>query len=286
MINNTNVRSVTPPQTIINIPPTSSNNNNSILNDVVKIQNQHIELINLPDELKQKIAFNLDGISYSNLRLTAKEMHNAIPSFQTIISQLKNGCSGEVEDRYISMYKNSVRQLIANEVKDDVIQCLKYASVDRRYVNSDSTTIYTKFHPGKETSHSHWNGNVLERCKNEIMESSNNRLAPSILIRNFREMFSSVEVKFVTLEIKDKDINYPNLNIIFNAFNKILNEERSSDRFLIALSALQLKNYLYHNPPKGITRNEILRSESHYPFLFTMGAVVAGYVSKTYVKNN
>ena len=101
MINNTNARSVTPPQTIINIPPTSSNNNNSILNDVVKIQNQHIELINLPDELKQKIAFNLDGISYSNLRLTAKEMHNAIPSFQTIISQLKNGCSGEVEDRYL-----------------------------------------------------------------------------------------------------------------------------------------------------------------------------------------
>lgn len=285
MINNTTASSVTPSQTIINNPPTSSNNN-SILNDMVKIQNQHAELINLPNELKQKIAFNLDGVSYSNLRLTAKEMYNAIPSFPAIISQLKERRSGEVQDKYITMYRNSVTQLIANEVKDDVIQCLKYASVDKRYVNSDSTTIYTKFHPGKDTPHVHWNGNILERCKNEIIKSSNNRLTPNVITMQFREPFSSIERKFVTLDIKDQDINYLNLSIIFNAFNKILNEERSSDRFLIALSALQLKNYLYQNPPKGITRNEILRSESHYPFLFTMGAIVAGYVSKTYVRNN
>lgn len=68
--------------------------------------------------------------------------------------------------------------------------------------------------------------------------------------------------KFAILDIKDGDVNYQNSSITFGNFNKALNEERSSDRFL---AALKLKNHLYHNSFQGITKDEILPSESHPP---------------------
>ncbi len=285
MINNIVTSSTIPLQTIRNTPPSSSNNS-SVINNIVKLHNQPAELINLSDELKQKIAFDLDGISYSNLRLTTKEMQNSLPSFKSMIGQLKNRCSGDLKAKYIAMYNNSVTQLLSKETKTDVIESLKYASVDKRYVNSDSTTISTKFHPGNGIPTQHWNGDILHRCKNEIVALSHNRLIPDIITTRFKEPFSSIEKKIVMMDFKDKDVNYQNLNIIFYAFNKVLNEERSSDRFLVALNARQLKNYLHHNPPSGITKDEVLKSESHYPFLFTMGTIVSNYVSRTYAGNN
>jgi len=282
MINDVTIRLMMLSQAVSNTSTASSNN--PVLNNIVKLQNQPVEFINLPTELKQKIAFNLDGISYSNLRLTAKEVHDEIPSFKEIIRQLKNRCSGETKEKYLTMYRKSVTQTLDNECKKDVIQCLKYASVEKRYINSDSITIHTKHNLDHNTASTHWNGNILARCKHEIVESSNNRLIPNILIMQFKEPFSTAENRFVTLDIKDKDFNYLNLTLIFKAFNKILNEERSSDRFLVALNALQLKNYLYHNPPTGITKDEILLCASYYPFLFSMGIIAAGFIAKNHVQ--
>jgi len=282
MINDATIRLMMLSQAASN-PPSTSSNNNPVLHNITKLQNESVEFINLPTELKQKIAFNLDGYSYSNLRLTTKEVYNKIPSFQEILLQLKNGCSGETKEKYLKMYGTSVMQILGNEHKRDVIQCLKFASVEKRYINSDSITIHTKYRLDKSTPETHWNGDILARCKHEIVESSNNQLTPNILIMQFKEPFSSAENRVITLDIKDKDFNYLNLTLIFKAFNKILNEERSSDRFLVALNAFQLKNHLYHNPPKGITKDEILLCASHYPFLFSMGVIVAGYI-KNYVK--
>ena len=282
MINDVTIRLMMLSQAVSNTSTASSNN--PVLNNIVKLQNQPVEFINLPTELKQKIAFNLDGISYSNLRLTAKEVHDEIPSFKEIIRQLKNRCSGETKEKYFTMYRKSITQTLENECKKDVIQCLKYASVEKRYINSDSITIHTKHNLDHNTASTHWNGNILARCKHEIVESSNNRLIPNILIMQFKEPFSTAENRFVTLDIKDKDFNYLNLTLIFKAFNKILNEERSSDRFLVALNALQLKNYLYHNPPTGITKDEILLCASYYPFLFSMGIIAAGFIAKNHVQ--
>lgn len=274
--------------TIANDTPTYSNSQNGIMEHITKIQNQPIEFINLPAELKQKIAFKLDGISYCNLHLTAKKIHDDLPSFKTMLHQLKDKCSGEIRKNYIEMYEKSIKQLIENEKKDDVIQCIKYISADRRYLSSDSVTLYTKYVPAgnKIVYPNQWSGFILYRCHDEIKKLSNTQEMSSVILNEFTEPFSRNSYWFVNLDLKDKDINKQNLNVIFKAFNNILNEERSSDRFLVAASAIQLRAYWYHNTPAGIDKKDIINIASHYPNLFTMGKIVTDYVLKNHIENN
>ncbi len=253
---------------------------------MTKIQNQPVEFMNLPVELKQKIAFNLDGISYCNLHLTAKKIHAELPSFKTMICQLKNECSGEIRKNYHEMYVRSIKQLIENEKKDDLIQCIKHVSANRRYRISDSVTLHTRYHPDRIISYDQWSGYTLYRCHEEIKKLSNNQLTPEVILNKFNSPFSRNSHWFVNLDLKDKDINKQSINIIFKAFNNVLNEERSSDRFLVAASATQLRGYWYHNTPAGIDKKDIINIVNHYPNLFLMGQIVTNYVLKNHVENN
>jgi len=286
MINNIPDNLIIPSHTINNDTSTSLNSNRGIVHNITKIQNQPIEFINLPAELKQKIAFNLDGISYCNLHLTSKKIHAELPSFKTMICQLKNKCSGEIRKNYNEMYEKSIKQLIENEKKDDLMQCIKHVSVNRRYRSSDSVTLYTTYRPDRVLSYNQWSGYTLYRCREEIKKLSNNQLTPEIILKEFNEPFSRNSNWFVNLDLKDKDINKQNLNIIFKAFNNILNEEHSSDRFLVAASAIQLRGYWYHNTPAGIDKKYIIDIASHYPNLFIMGQIVTDYVFKNHIENN
>lgn len=278
MINNVTNNSITLPN-ITDSSPIGSTTHQT-LNNIVKLHNQSIEFIHLPVELKQKIAFNLDSASYANLRLSAKEMHNALPSFKQMSNDLNHISRGERRDNYLKIHQDLIEQTLSHENESELIQSLNNAFIDKEFNDADRITLHTMYRSTRKTFAAHWNGNVFNRCKDKIIALSNEEIIPTIMIEINQPLFSSLKEYLTTLDIKDKYLTKDNINIIFNAFNKVFNQERSNNRFLVALSAFQLQDFLCNNPPKGVHKKEILEISSHYPFLFSMGMIVSSCVSK------
>ncbi|MCS3430906.1 F-box protein [Klebsiella sp. BIGb0407] len=255
----------------------SDKDENKTIKNIVNVRNEPVEFMDLPIELKQKIAFNLDGFSYANLHLTSKRMHHELTSLKEIPVKLKR-CSGELKSSYEKMYIKSIRQMVRNEKKDDILQCLKRISIGKCCTSSNNISIATRYESNCTLPGKHWSGNILSHCGVEIMKLSNNRLIPGIMLRQENASSGLSTNRTVSLSFREKDLNDKTIELIFHAFNTIFNEESSNDRLLVALSAIKLRSYLCRKPPEGVDKNKIVMCTSNYPSLHAIGCIIFHYL--------
>lgn len=287
MINNIPHHLTVSSNTTLHHPHSSSNNNPASPSQITQVHNQHIELASLPTEIKQRIAFQLYLESYSSLRLASKDMSEALPSLSTMLTSLKNGCSGELKKNYEFISGKAIREMLANETKDDVIQSLKYSSVGNKAgLNTPITCLETRYYPKPTVTDYEWNGKILLRCPSAIVTNSQNTFIPSTRVTSFNAALHTGQCWEVELYFNNNKINTHTLGFIFESFNKVFHEERSSDRLLLAISASKLKNFWYNNPPNNLSQNDIIKCSNQYPELFSAGKTIAGCITKKSQESN
>ncbi|MBN3264362.1 F-box protein [Pectobacterium brasiliense] len=218
---------------------------------------------NLPIEIKEKIAFELNTQDYNNFRNSSKRMREDLKSIEFMWDKLvKNNFSGKVMERYFPMFEKNIKKLLDEDTSGylskaiqnlETCESTSYCGVATRYYECDSAS-----------------DNVLMRCRREICRNMYDKRPLT------SESYGGNDHK-VALAIYNPHIDKDTLDIIFKSFDTIFKETRTNDRLLLASSAYMLMNSLIVKTPDGIKESDIAACTSKYPELIQTGRVVTNY---------
>ena len=278
MINNISNSIHTPLNPPSGIQHPSLNNNQEIINNITQVYNQPLFLEQLPTEIIQNIAFNLETDSYAQLRLASRKMKDILPSFKTMLNRLEHGCSGEVKKNYELMYERSITERLENEKNDYLLQAISHVFVGQRYSHNNYYEISTHYRPIGRSVNIHWDCDILIRCSDIITISPHNNYAGKYTISGGGSIDGKNAI-VSTIGFHNKKMNKDTINIIFKSFNDIFTKNNTNSRLIVAISAHKLRDYLATQRLNDFSKKDIDRCVSQHPILFKAGKVVADYIS-------
>lgn len=272
-----NISNSAPPT--LNTPPhlqqPFSNSHQKIVNYINQAYNQPLSLEKIPIEIIQKIAFKLELDSYANLRLTSSKMSNNLPSIETMISSLKNICSGELKKNYASMYQKVIIDQLDNKTNNVSLQTMKhiFAGAEELLVLGNGDTIILCKNGDAVKNEL---GDTLLSCIIKVIKKAPRHTPP---INSMTDTHYAREiVKTIEFHTDSKHINKKNLNIIFKSFNEIFTKDRAENRLMSAISAYKIRNLLKDKTPNGISEYDIIQCASQYPMLFMTGEIAVNHL--------
>jgi len=247
----------------------NSNLSNGVTKSLDKVCNDSAGKVNQHSDLKRMPVFDMDD--KSRLESLIKELNEKIFFSEKIIPFLN--LTKSIKKDYI-LYESAIKGWFFNEKKHDVIQALNFFQVDKKNDSDDFLTISTRYYPIISTNSLSWSGDVLVYFRQKIIALSGDfellKGGGTIqIISNYPGRFYKVN-----LEIANKDINKKILGLIFYSLHQTFMSTFNSDRFLLAICASSLRNYLYHYPPKGMVINEIIDEVVKLPEFFKIGDIM------------
>lgn len=192
---------------------------------------------NLPVEIKEKIAFELNATDYNNFRNSSETMKADLKSIEFICDELvKNNFSGKIMKRHFPMFKH-VKEFIYEDVSDSLSQAIQHLKACENTPFCNFIEVGTKYYECDSVS-----DNVLMRCREEICRNMCDKKPLTSMSYGGRDCITALGIYNPHL---DKDT----LDIIFKSFDTIFKEIRTNDRLLLASTAYILMNYLIVNTP-------------------------------------
>ncbi|MEY0234396.1 hypothetical protein [Providencia manganoxydans] len=277
---------------------TSSNHAQSFADNINAISQ-------LPPETIQKIAFNLDSDSYSQLRATCKRMLSVLPSINDIEESLSKGISGQLKKDYSSViFGNSIQEQFLNTEKRNLAQILKCCHVITSPDNLTLTTIQILYLEKDFTHSEDKNGKILQRCAKEIYRVAKGTIPPSSSdlpsrTCGYGKTISSLfteNTRMISLDIdmaiKDlsknlsqaqkteaiESLTKEKINFVFKSLNNVFSTSQNNEKWLVAISAEKLKNHWHTTPPNGIPQDDITQISSQYSKLFSQGKNILSFL--------
>lgn len=288
----TNTQKSAHPTFTLPLSSSPANKNSALLDNAVSISN-------LPAEIIQKIAFNLNSRDYSNLRSSSLFLYSALDSFEFMEKGLTNGFSGNLEKASRAMIEDkSIRELFFDKTKRDIGLILKCCDITNSPNSPNEVSLHAPYFADKFFENSKENGRVLNKCREEIGNVSNHMLIPSGAdLPNTppyaKEIFDSFSRKTRMVEmnldmaISDEDLpenlteeqkietkkimTKKNIDCVFKAFNNIFNASSNNEKRLVAICAEKLKQHWISTPPNAIGQEDIINHSSEYNALFSKG---------------
>ncbi|MBG6248315.1 MULTISPECIES: hypothetical protein [Symbiopectobacterium] len=228
-----------------------------------------INICNLPVELKQKIAFNLDSKDYASLRATGKIMSESLDSFSVMNNKLTHGKISRYVEKNIReiMCDNLIRNLLGGNQTKEITLSLKNCFSRPHPILEGNIQIGTEYLPDSyKNTHPDRICKVVDLCRNGITS-----FIPCGESRAFRPDLFPGELWNVAINFKHSEINLKYLNDIFSSFNKVYRHTEDTEKFVVANLASTLRNYWAETPPIHVNKKDIVNLSVAYPELFHAG---------------
>lgn len=272
-------------------PSPGANEEANTCNRIGQIYNQQPGLIQLPTEVKQQIAFELNVESYNNLRLTSKQMSNSLIPVNNMLVCLKNGCSGHLRKKYESLiFENKIRAELSDEKNRIVTHALKYILsrqqmniIDILAINMIDVRAMITPNPGLKSNES----TLQATCSQEVYDIFV-RYIHEVKNKNTHDSTGNVDILHLTdpycrslhLLFYTVPLTHESLHNIFEVFDRFFHQEKNGLRLMMATCAARLKECLYAFPPPSFSREDIIHCTSKYPALFAAEKIIADHLAK------
>jgi len=267
---------------VINNQKKSSGRDGVVTNHIASVRNESAISIDPYAKLKQGIVF--DKGCYSHLRSASFSMMEILPSSLSGNCDSKSCTVSSLKENLL--YEKSIIEKLLSEYytgKSDVMQSIKNASVSKQS-GSDIINISTRYRFVESEVQSTLSGNILSDCRDEIIKSSYERVVPKVELISFTLKDDTGRCYQMSLDIDNTEINKFALNSIFKSFDKVFNENKTTNRFLVATIAVRLRDYLNSHLPTNIRSKEISSYADQYPNLLLTGDIIINLLKKDDVK--
>lgn len=233
-------------------------------------------------KLKQGVVF--DKGCYAHLRSASRYLLEKSPSSLEDSGDSKTHLDSGLREHLI--YEKSIIETLLDEHgggKLDTIQSIKNACVSKQ-PGSSVINISTRYLSEVSAVNPEWSGDILLKCQDEIIKSSNGLI-------NIKEELIAFTLKKRqglcyqrSLNIDDVEVDRYTLNAIFKSFEKVFNENKTTDRFLVAIIASRLRDYWCSNLSGNIRKNDVNKCTTQYANLFIAGDILANLLAGDDVK--
>lgn len=233
----------------------SSKNNKPFLSKI-----DHLS--NLPVELKQKIAFNLNSKDYSHLRSTNKIISESLDSFSVMDDKLtQGGISGDVDKNIRKILRD---KLLGGDQTKEITLSLKNCFSRPHRLWKGATEIGTTYLPDCfETYYQDRIYDVVESWRKGI--TSFEAYGP---YKNFNPKAKPGQLWEVKTYFADSKINSESLNDIFSSFRKVYQDTEGTEKFVVAKLARTLRDYWLEILPGHVSKENMDNLSIDYPELF------------------
>lgn len=229
---------------------------------------QLVNICNIPVELKQKIACNLDSKDYASLREAGKAMSESLDSFSVMNNKLKEGVSGDTGKNILKVMRDKlIINLFGSSQNKEIMLALKNCSTCAHPILENTTKVQTEYLPDN------YGDNYQDRIRQavELCRRGITSFIPSGSSQSFMPHLAPDELWNVTINFNDEDINKKSLVDIFSSFNEVYKNTEGPERFVVANMASTLRNYWGETPPSELSKNDINHLSVAYPELLGMG---------------
>lgn len=232
-------------------------------------------ILNLPVEIKQKIAMKLNAKDYASLRESCLTMSQDIDSFSVLSNKIKlNSCTQKYEEKIKKIILSQlVRRIMASDERCYISHILEHVSVDKS-TYSGCLFMATSFFipPQKELSaielsnyHLNWVRNGFILFNNEMSHLIEN---PKII--KYQKSKYPFVPWVVGVKFDDDFICYSQLKECFISLSHIFNKVNGKEKLLIAVIADAFKSFWCKNIPSGLVKEDIFESAREAVDLFTV----------------
>lgn len=278
-----NMRSVNPSS---NRMTDSCNDKNPMLNEIIGVSNVSTSpnILDLPLEIKRKIAYQLSSENYENLRLTCKNFTHDLESFQEIRHKL-NECRGELRANFQRIWIEKKVKILLKNTNQHVTYALNNTFFGKAQWNENLILggfdyIYIANYPDSRCVTS-----LMPACDLDAMRKILfSGLSPGYFSRFIENIPKdslppTQRIYRISFFINNKDITHDDLDKLFSVANDVFMETAGAEKLLLASIITGFKNYWCQHSPEDINKNVITQNEikniaKSYPDLFTFGTIV------------
>lgn len=236
-------------------------------------------ILNLPIELKQKIAMKLSAKDYASFRESCLKISQDIDDFSILNSKVTSGyCTQKYEDDIKKILLNqSVRMIIHHHEGEDIskvlgnvcISKLKSANGGGLFMRTAFSTRKMKIVSGNEIDnpYPYWINKSFMLFKDEFSKVVDNSKIKIKIEINQRKNNSFIPW-VVGVELTNEFICYSQLKTVFITLGHAFKRASCVEKLLIAIFADELKSFWCKHIPHGLVKANIAESAREVADLF------------------
>lgn len=222
---------------------------------------QILSITNLPIELMQKVAFQLNPKDYENLRKTCLTLNNKLPDINKIFEKLDNGkCRGEYRENLQNVSLYHLRNYLQSKDGEKNFHALNSVNI-KKSENKIIIGYEDHVNPALDDATKIFQWNLSNKNKN---------FTPYLT-------YSSGKTSVI---LDGGQLTEKSTADIFHSLNKIHKYSEGVERDFIAILAVKIKDVICESPPTDVSKNTLEGIFSDYPEMFNNGEGVRYILQK------